>query len=104
VTTEDLLATEETENEIRCLMAEVIAAARAQGLDLDDDLIELNIERTRSMGAYRPSSMIDFIAGREVEFEAIWGEPLRRAMEAGVAVPRMERLAERIRARVFSVR
>lgn len=104
VTTEDLLATEETEDEIRALMAEVIEAARAQGLDLSDELIELNIERTRPMGAYRPSSMIDFLAGRDVEFEAIWGEPLRRAKAAGVAVPRLERLAERIQARVFSVR
>ncbi|WP_193214755.1 2-dehydropantoate 2-reductase [Luteolibacter marinus] len=104
VTTEDLLATDESEAEIRGLMAEVIAAARAQGLDLDDALIDVNVERTRPMGPYRPSSMIDFIEGREVEFEAIWGEPLRRAKAAGVAVPMLERLADRIRARVSSVR
>ncbi len=100
VTTEDLLASEETEREIRALMAEVIAAARAQGLALDESLIDFNVERTRPMGAYRPSSMIDFVEGREIEFEAIWGEPLRRARAAGVPVPHLERLAERIRERV----
>lgn len=100
VTTKDLLETPGMEGEIRALMAEVIAAARAQGLVLGDDLIESNVERTRPMGPYRPSSMIDFVEGREVEFEAIWGEPLRRAQVAGVAVPRLARLAERIRERI----
>ena len=44
-------------------MAEVIAAARALGLDLSDELIDFNIERTRPMGPYRTSSMIDFVEG-----------------------------------------
>lgn len=61
VTTDVLLATRDQENELRALMAEVIAAARAQGLDLSDDLIDFNIERTRPMGPYRTSSMIDFV-------------------------------------------
>ena len=44
------------------------------------------------MGAYKPSSLVDFLAGREVEVEAIWGEPLRRAQAAGVPMPRMAKL------------
>lgn len=100
VTTQVLLETPGMEAEIRALMAEVIAAARAQGLELAEDLIESNVERTRPMGPYRPSSMIDYVEGREVEFEAIWGEPLRRAQAAGVAVPHLEKLARRIRERI----
>ena len=100
VTTEDLLATPGIEDEIRALMAEVIQSARAQGLVLDDSLIDSNVERTRPMGPYRPSSMIDYVEGREVEFDSIWGEPLRRAKSAGVAVPHLEKLAERIRERL----
>lgn len=100
VTTADLLERPGMEAEIRALMAEVVAAARAQGLELTDDLIESNVRRTRPMGPYRPSSMIDFVEGREVEFEAIWGEPLRRARAAGVDVPHLENLARRIRARL----
>jgi 2-dehydropantoate 2-reductase len=96
VTTEDLLNTPGIEDEIRALMNEVITAARAQGLVLEDSLIDFNVERTRPMGPYRPSSMIDYVEGREVEYEAIWAEPLRRAQAAGVEVPHMERLAGRI--------
>jgi 2-dehydropantoate 2-reductase len=95
-----LLASADTENEIRALMGEVISAARALGHDLGDDLIDFNVERTRPMGPYRTSSMIDFIEGREVEVEPIWREPLRRALNAGVAMPRTARLLERIEQRL----
>ncbi|WP_264516438.1 2-dehydropantoate 2-reductase [Luteolibacter rhizosphaerae] len=100
VTTDVLLQTPGVEDEIRALMTEVVAAGRAQELVLEDALIDFNIERTRPMGPYRPSSMIDYVEGREVEYEAIWAEPLRRAQAAGVEVPHMERLAERIRERI----
>lgn len=102
VTTDVLLATRETEEEIRGLMAEVIAAARALGLDLDEGLIDFNVERTRPMGPYRTSSMIDYVEGREVEVGPIWEEPLRRAREAGVAMPRLERLLDEIRTRLLT--
>ena len=49
------------------------------------------------MGAYQPSSLVDYRAGREVEVEAIWGEPLRRARAKGVPVPRLAALYERLR-------
>ncbi|HEY1121363.1 MAG TPA: 2-dehydropantoate 2-reductase, partial [Haloferula sp.] len=100
VTTDILLATPGVEDEIRALMTEVIHSARAQGLSLEDSLIDFNVERTRPMGSYRPSSMIDYVEGREVEFDSIWAEPLRRAKAAGMNVPHMERLAERIQQRL----
>jgi 2-dehydropantoate 2-reductase len=96
VTTDTLLASAETENEIRALMTEVINAALALGHQLSNDLIDFNIERTRPMGPYRTSSMIDFIEGREVEVGPIWREPLRRALAAGVAMPHVAQLVERI--------
>ena len=100
VTTDVLLAAAESENELRVLMAEVIAAARALGHELSDDLIDFNIERTRPMGPYRTSSMIDYVAGREVEVSPIWEEPLRRANAAGVTMPRTTDLMRRIRQRL----
>ncbi len=100
VTTDVLLGENGMENEIRAVMTEVVAAARAQGLDLGDELIESNIARTRPMGPYRTSSMIDFVEGREVEVTPIWEEPLRRAKAAGVAMPRTEALLGRIRERL----
>ncbi len=100
VTTDVLLGENGLEDEIRAVMTEVVEAARAQGLDLADALIESNITRTRPMGPYRTSSMIDFVEGREVEVEPIWGEPLRRAKAAGVAMPHTEALLGRIRERL----
>jgi 2-dehydropantoate 2-reductase len=100
VTTDVLLSSMEKENAVRALMAEVIAAARALGLDLADELIDFNINRTRPMGAYRTSSMIDFVEGREVEIRPIWEEPLRQAREAGVAMPHTEALVRRIHQRI----
>jgi 2-dehydropantoate 2-reductase len=39
------------------------------------------------MGAYKPSSLLEFLAGRPVEIDAIWGAPLRLAREAGIDTP-----------------
>lgn len=100
VTTDVLLVNPAIEDEIRALMTEVITAARALGLDLSDDLINFNIDRTRPMGPYRTSSMIDYVEGREVEVAPIWEEPLRRAAEAGVAMPHLAKLLGRIRERL----
>lgn len=92
VTTDILLADPAIEDRIRVLMTEVVAAANAQGLGVDPSWIEWNIERTRPMGPYKPSTMIDFVEGRELELGPIWEEPLRRAKEAGVEIPAMEAL------------
>jgi len=97
ITTDLLLASDRTLGEIRELMTEVINAGRALGHELDDSLIDSNINRTYPMGAYRPSSMIDFIEGREVELAPIWEEPLRQAKAAGVEMPCSERLLDRIK-------
>jgi len=100
VTTDVLLSDARTENTIRELMWEVVTAARAQGIPLDGALVETNIERTRPMGPYRPSTMIDFMEGRELELGPIWEEPLRRANAAGVAAPALEKLLDRMKARL----
>lgn len=98
--TQELLAIPVIESEIRTLMHEVVAAAHAQGIFLDESVVEKNIERTRPMEAYRPSTMIDYVEGREIELEPIWQEPLRRAKLAGVKMPALERLIHRIETRI----
>jgi 2-dehydropantoate 2-reductase len=82
------------------LMQEVIAAATRLGYPLPGDMVADQLAATRTMAAYRPSSMIDFVEGREVETEAIWGEPLRRARAAGAEVPRLAMLHALIRSLV----
>ncbi len=76
----------------RSLMDEVLDAARRLGHDIPDSYADWQIERSDSMGPYRPSSMIDFEMNRPVEVDAIWGEPLRQGLAAGAKMPRMELL------------
>lgn len=77
---------------VRELMVEVIRTANALGFPIAESLADKQIERTRSMGAYRASTLLDFEQGRALELESIFLEPLRRAESAGVATPRLRRL------------
>ncbi len=82
----------------RRLMREVQQAAAAFGYAISDTFVSQQFDVTPPMGAYRPSSLVDFLAGREVEIEAIWGEPLRRAEAAGAKLPELARLYGELRA------
>ncbi|MGO8926366.1 MAG: 2-dehydropantoate 2-reductase [Limisphaerales bacterium] len=92
LTTDKLLADVRWARLVRELMLEVIAAARALGFDLPETLADQNIERTRTMGAYRASTLIDFERGQPLELESLFLEPLRRATQAGVPMPRLSAL------------
>jgi 2-dehydropantoate 2-reductase len=78
------------------LMKEVILAAGKCGFVIVDGVVAEEIKRTESMGAYKPSTLIDFEAKRPLEIESIWGEPLRRAEAAGAKVPRLKELYARL--------
>jgi len=82
----------------RELMAEVIAAANAQGLPLPADTAERQISRTRYMGPYKASTLLDFEKGQSLEVDSLFAEPLRRAGQAGVATPRLAALCRLMRA------
>ena len=82
---------------VEALMREVIQVANKLGYNLSDSLIDHNIKETKSMGPYRPSSMIDFMEGRPVEVEAIWGNPVRVGRSVGVEIPNMEALYDSIK-------
>ena len=88
----DVLADEGLHLLTKNLMREVIGAAGKLGHAIPLDFIGEQIERSLPMGAYRPSSLIDYEAGRAVEVESIWGEPYRRALRAGADCARMETL------------
>ncbi|MSU56795.1 MAG: 2-dehydropantoate 2-reductase [Pedosphaera sp.] len=89
LTTDKLLGDPRWEKLVRELMLEVITAARAQGLEIPESLAERHIARTRPMGAYKASTLLDFEQGRPLELESVFLEPLRRAQRAGVATPRL---------------
>jgi 2-dehydropantoate 2-reductase len=92
LTTDLLLSNPAWEQLVRELMMETIATARAQGLDVPDSAADWQIERTRRMGAYKASTLIDFERGQELELEGLFMEPLRRARKAGVPCPRLAAL------------
>lgn len=91
-TTDVLIADEGLRLLARRLMEEVVGAAAKFGHEISRSFVDLQFERTAKMGPYRPSSLIDFEEGRDVEIEEIWGEPVRRAKAIGAPVPRMEML------------
>jgi 2-dehydropantoate 2-reductase len=93
LTTDKLLADSRWEMLVRELMLEIIRTANALGHSVPESLAEKQIERTRTMGAYRASTLVDFERGQPLELGSIFLEPLKQAKAAGVSVPRLERLA-----------
>jgi 2-dehydropantoate 2-reductase len=100
ITTDLILADPALNERAYLLMKEVQAAAVARGHGFEDAHIKRQFVVTVGMGPYRPSSLIDFVEGRDVEVEGIWGEPLRRGLAAGVAMPETQRLVHDIKARL----
>jgi len=100
LTTDRILADPDLNERAFLLMKEVQAAALARGCGFEDAHIKRQFVVTAGMGAYRPSSLIDFLEGRDVEVEGIWGEPLRRGLAAEVPMPETRRLLSEIRARL----
>jgi 2-dehydropantoate 2-reductase len=92
IDTAAILGDKELHRTTRAVMEEVIEAANRCGYPLERSAAADQIGRTETIGAYRPSTLLDFKAGRPLEIEAIWGEPLRRAEAAGAKTPRLETL------------
>jgi 2-dehydropantoate 2-reductase len=92
LTTDKLLGNAAWEKVVRELMLEVISTARVLGYGLPAELVDENVDRTRTMGAYQPSTLVDFERGLPLELESLFLEPLRSALKAGVSVPRLQAL------------
>ncbi len=92
LTTDKLLGDPRWEKLVRELMLEVITVARALGYAIPDAVAGEQIVRTRTMGAYKASTLLDFECGRPLELESLFRLPLREAGRAGVAAPRLTAL------------
>lgn len=90
--TDNLLATAGDEKLVRRAMAEVMAAARADGRPMPDNAIDRNITATRRMPLYRNSMALDYRAGRPLELDAILGNVIAQARQNSVPVPVLETL------------
>jgi 2-dehydropantoate 2-reductase len=87
LTTDLLLAHPGWNKLVRDLMAELVHAAQKLGLLLGDEVIQQQINRTLTMGAYKPSTVLDFERGQPLELESMFAEPLRLARSVGAATP-----------------
>ena len=92
LTTDKLLSDPRWSQLVRELMLEVIASARALGFNIPDSLADHQIERTRSMGAYKASTLIDFERGQPLELQNLFLEPLRQARAFGAKTPHLAAL------------
>jgi len=97
LTCDQILADPALKKRARVLMEEVRTAASVFGHVIPDEFLDGQFEVTEKMGAYQPSSLIDFVEGRPVELEAIWGEPLRRGQSKDVEMPELKNLYREIR-------
>src|SRR5690606_8643237 len=92
--TDTLLADSKWTALVREVMLEVITAAGRLGFEIPRAMIEDQIERTRRMGAYKASTIIDFERRQPLEIESVFWEPLRRAEATGAAMPRLRAICQ----------
>ncbi len=86
-TTAQLMANAHTRNLVEQLMCEVVAGAKSSGRIIGDRFIQTMLDYTDKMRPYRTSMKIDYDERRPLEIEAIFGNPLRKAVSAGVNLP-----------------
>ncbi|MPS81343.1 MAG: 2-dehydropantoate 2-reductase [Achromobacter sp.] len=72
----------------RAVVSEVIAVARATGVDADESACHASVAHAIAHHrGHKPSMLQDVLAARPTEIEAINGEVVARARAAGVPVP-----------------
>ena len=100
IATDKIIAQSELVARARTLMEEVRTVATMAGHSFSDEFIAGQFAVTEKMGAYKPSSLIDYLAERPVEIESIWGEPLRRGQALGANMPELAKLYSELKALV----
>jgi len=97
IDTAQILANPKLHAKTLVLMNEVMAASTALGFPQDPEHPNQEIARTQKMGAYQPSSLLDYLANKAVELESIWGEALRQGTAAGVPMPQLAELYQKLK-------
>ena len=88
--TDELMANPDTLILVKEIMGEVLAAAKSCDRIIPDDFIPDMLDYTHKMKPYRTSMKIDYDESRPLEVEAIFGNPIRVAGEAGIKLPQIE--------------
>jgi 2-dehydropantoate 2-reductase len=83
-----LLAVPETRNLFREVVREVALVARAEGVELAEDIVDQKTAFAETLGPNSFSSLHhDLVTGHRLELDALHGELTRRAARHGISVP-----------------
>ena len=96
-TTSELMTNPHTRQLVEQLMREVVADARTSGVTITGDTVEKMLAYTDKMIPYRTSMKIDYDERHPMEVEAIFGNPLRTAQQAGAKSPLLEELYHQLK-------
>lgn len=88
---------------VRPIMLEIVAIAAADGIQLEDALVDRMIVVDPYAAFFLPSMGQDAVSGNYIEFENIVGEPLRTAQRLGVAVPTLEVVYALLKAKQWQI-
>lgn len=95
--TDQLLADPRWESLVLEVMEEVISIARELGLNISSTFASQQVNLTREMGNYRPSTLVDYEAGKALELHSMFLEPLMIGQTSGLEVPRLTALCNILR-------
>jgi len=79
------------------LMREVVAGAAGYGAEINESFIQKMLDYTIKMKPYRTSMKIDYDCHRPLEIEAMFGNPMRAAQKANIAVPKITMLYQQLK-------
>lgn len=95
--TDSLLKMPSTRALIREQMMEVIGAARALGVTIDEQFVDQMIQMTDEMTPYSPSMKLDYDFHRPMEIEYLYTRPIAEARKVGYSMPKLEMLEAELR-------
>jgi len=83
----DIAANDETLSIVREAMAETIAIANAEGIEMNEEDIQKHIQVTLEMGAVKTSMWQDIDQGKQTEVDYMTGFVARKAESLGMEAP-----------------
>ena len=72
------------------LCRKFVILPKLSGIRLPDNSVDINIENTYAMPPYKTSMLLDYESGHPMETEAILGNAVRAAKQAGLTLPHLE--------------
>lgn len=95
--TDNLLKNPSTRQLIREQMMEVVGAASALGVTIDETFVDQMIQTTDEMTPYSPSMKLDYDFHRLMEIDYLYTRPIAEARKVGFRMPKLEMLEAELR-------